>query len=423
VPQRNALDRILFRTSDENAATDPRAVAAAFLAVAETHASRSPVLLAVDDVQWLDPSSAHILAFAARRLLGQMGLLLTVRNDAVSVRAIESLQLPSPDGVRRIALDSLSIGVLHAVLSARLKRSFSRPTMVRIHDASGGNPFYAIELAWALDAQAPDVEVKLPNTLAGLIHARIGTLDGDLHEALLAMACLAVPTVEVVANATGVDAERIEHVLSRAEAKGILSIEGNRIRFVHPLLATGVYTAASPAKRRATHRRLAAFVDQPELKARHLALSATSAEPRTLESLDAAAESARTRGAPAAAAEFLDLAIRLGGDSPERRMRSAKHHFNAGDVDRARAMLEETVNRLQAGPLRADARASLAAVRLLDGSFGEAAALLKRALSEVGDEFGARVQLLVTLAFAELNTGALDAAVAPSRPRWPMPSS
>jgi hypothetical protein len=122
-PQRIALDRILLRTGDENAPTDPRAVAAAFLAVAETHANTSPVLLAVDDVQWLDPSSAHVLAFAARRLLGRVGLLLAVRNDAESLRAVERLQLPSPDGVRRIALDPLSIGALHAVLSERLKRS------------------------------------------------------------------------------------------------------------------------------------------------------------------------------------------------------------------------------------------------------------------------------------------------------------
>jgi DNA-binding CsgD family transcriptional regulator len=409
-PQRIALDRILLRTGDENAPTDPRAVAAAFLAVAETHASASPVLLAVDDVQWLDASSAHVLAFAARRLLGQVGLLVAVRDDPVSMRAVDWLQLPSPDGVRRIALGPLSIGALHAVLSERLKRSFSRPTMVRIHDVSGGNPFYAIELARALDGQAPGVEVKLPNTLAGLVQARIGTLDGDLHDTLLATACLAVPTVEVVASVTGFDIERVVHVLSQAENKGILSIEGNRIRFAHPLLATGVYTAASPAERRAMHRRLAVFVDQPELKARHLALSATSAEPRTLESLDAAAESARMRGAPAAAAEFLELAIRLGGDSPERRIRSANHHFNAGDVGRARAMLDETVKRLPAGPLRAEALASLTAVRLLEGSFGEAAALLERALDEVGDQLGARVPLLVTLAFAELNAGELDAA-------------
>ena len=79
------------------------------------------------------------------------------------------------------------------------------------------------------------------------------------------------------------------------------------------------------------HRRLGQIVDQPELRARHLALSATSLDPQRLEALDTAAESARSRGAPAAAAELLDLALRLGGDTPQRRMRLAAYHFDAGD--------------------------------------------------------------------------------------------
>ena len=65
-------------------------------------------------------------------------------------------------------------------------------------------------------------------------------------------------------------------------------------------------------------------------------LAATSGDDVTLRALDKAAESARARGAPAAAAELMDLAIGLGGDSPERRLRSALHHFDAGDHERAR---------------------------------------------------------------------------------------
>jgi DNA-binding CsgD family transcriptional regulator len=410
-PQRLALDRILLRVGgDDHPPTDQRAVSAAFLAVAETFAGTSPVLLAIDDLQWLDPSSAHIVAFAARRLLGPVGLLVAVRNDRDSLGAVESLQLPSPEALRRITLGALSVGALHAVISERLKRSFSRPTMVRIHHVSGGNPFYGLELARALDGQVPSIEVALPDTLAGLVHARIGALDPQTHDALLATACLATPTVEVVARATNSEVDLIVGVLSEAENNGILTIEGNGIRFAHPLLATGVYTDAAPAQRRAMHRRLAALVDQPELKARHLALSATSAEPATLESLDAAADSARKRGAPEAAAEFLDLAIGLGADTAQRRMQSANLHFSAGDLGRARTMLEDTVRQLPAGRVRADALASLAAVRLLDGSFGEAAALLERALGEVGDQLSAQVQLLVTLSFAQLNAGDLDAA-------------
>ena len=79
------------------------------------------------------------------------------------------------------------------------------------------------------------------------------------------------------------------------------------------------------------HRNLAGVVEEPELRARHLALATTSADPLTLQSLDEAAEMARIRGAPDAAAELVELALGLGGDTPERRIRSANHHMDAGD--------------------------------------------------------------------------------------------
>lgn len=65
-PQRRALDRILLRAPDDGACTDPRAVAAALLAVITRLSERTPVLVALDDAQWLDTSSVHAIAFAAR---------------------------------------------------------------------------------------------------------------------------------------------------------------------------------------------------------------------------------------------------------------------------------------------------------------------------------------------------------------------
>ena len=121
------------------------------------------------------------------------------------------------------------------------------------------------------------------------------------------------------------------------------------------------------------------------MRARHLALAATSGDQVTLQALDTAAESARTRGAPAAAAELMDLAIGLGGDTADRRLRSALHHFDAGDQERARAVLEETIERLEPGDRRAEALTRLAVVRLHGDGFFEAARLLQRALSEADD--------------------------------------
>jgi ATP/maltotriose-dependent transcriptional regulator MalT len=398
-PQLLAVDQVLLRANND-VATDQRAVAAAFLSVIERLCDEGPVLLAIDDLQWLDPSSMHVLAFVARRLTGPAGLLASVRTDPGEGAAAGWLQMPRPEAVNRIRLDPLNLVDLHTAVSSRLRRPFSRPAIGRIHQVSGGNPFYAIELARAIDERAIGVETTLPRTLTDVVRRRIGSLDIDVHDALLAASCLATPTVELVCSATTSDDDRLVELLETAESKGIIALEGNRIQFAHPLLARGVYTQAAPGRRRSMHRRLAEIVDEPELRARHLALAATSGDRVTLHALDTAAESARVRGAPAAAAELMDLAIGLGGDSPERRLRSALHHFDAGDPDRAAAMLEETIDRLPSGDLRAEALHRLAVVRLYGEGVFETTRLLRDALSEVQNNQALRVQILITLAYS-----------------------
>jgi ATP/maltotriose-dependent transcriptional regulator MalT len=410
-PQRLALDRVLLRADPDDLATDQRAVAAAFLAIVSGLSRERPVVLAIDDLQWLDPSSRQVLVFAARRLTGRVGVLGTVRSAPEAGSAVSWLQLPKPDAIERIRLHPFNIGVLRQVLSERLGRAYPRPAMIRIHETSGGNPFYALELARAMGDDSANTETPLPSTLSELVRARYDRLDTDAREALLAMACLASPTVDLVAHATGASPEHIVDRLEHAESNGIVGIDGNRLRFTHPLLARGVYTDATPARRRVMHRHLAEVVEEPELRARHLAMAATSADPLTLQSLDDAARTARVRGAPAAAAELLELAIGLGGDTPERRILSATHHMDAGNPGRAKAILETTIKSLGASPLRAAASHLLAIVHVFDDSFLEAVGLLEHVLDETGADLELRVQMLVTLAFARFNAGLLAAAV------------
>jgi DNA-binding CsgD family transcriptional regulator len=410
-PQRIAIDRVLLRAKVDSHPTDPREVAAGFRSIVQRLADETPVLIAIDDMQWLDPSSANVLAFVARRVTGPVGVIGTARTDADGRSGALWLQLSRPDGVHRIRVGPLSIGGLHEVLSERLGRSFSRPAMVRIEEISGGNPFYALELARAVDGDKATIAGPLPGSLADLVRTRIGSLDSDLHDVLLAAASVAAPTVELLARATNADAERVVELLEDAESKGIVGIDGNRVRFAHPLLARGVYADAAPAQRRAMHRRLAELVEEPEPAARHLALAAASGDPLTLQTLDEAAEMARMRGAPAAAAELVELAVGLGGDTPQRQIRSASHHFDAGDPGRARAVLENTIKGLGSGALLALALWLLALVRLTDDSFLEAAGLLERGLGEAGDDVALRVQILITLSWARGNVGQHPAAV------------
>ncbi|HEX2285311.1 MAG TPA: LuxR C-terminal-related transcriptional regulator, partial [Mycobacterium sp.] len=214
-----------------------------------------------------------------------------------------------------------------------------------------------------------------------------------------------VPTVELVGTAIDADGTTAAALLEKAEDLGIVTLHGHRVRFVHPLLAHGVYTNAPAAQRRMMHKRLAGIVDEPELHARHLALAATSGDPETLQSLDAAAQAARMRGAPAAAKELLELAFGLGGDTPERRIQLAGDHFGAGDSQSARALLEETIETMSPGPLRAVALSLLALVRGFDDSFTEAIGIWRRVLADAGDNLALRVPALVMLSQTMSNTG------------------
>lgn len=408
-PQRIAAHRILLGADADGVATDRRAVGAAFLSIITRIADDAPVLLAIDDLQWVDSSSAQVIGFAARRLAGRVGVVGTVRTDPGCEAAASWLQLPRPDSIQRITLRPMSIGGLHAVVSERFGRSFSRPAMVRISEVSGGNPFYAVELARTMNTES-GAEGPLPGTLTELVRARVGNLQSDANDVLLAASCLGTPTVDLVTRAVGGDAGHVVKLLEYTEAKGIIGLDGHRVRFVHPLLARGVYTDAAPSRRRKMHRRLADIVDQPELRARHLALAATTGDPHTLQALDAAAESARQRGAPGAAAELIDLAIGLGGDNPERRIAKARHLLSAGDSKRAGALLDETIDQLAPGVLRAEASSLLGFVHLFGDSFLLAEGVLEDALDEAGEDVELHTRMLITLSFARYNAGHFSGA-------------
>ncbi|MDF2823031.1 MAG: ATP-dependent transcriptional regulator [Mycobacterium sp.] len=410
-PQRRALDHVLLRADTGPAPTDPRAVAAALVSVLQRLTLESPVLVAIDDLQWLDTSSTHAVAFAVRRLTGRVAVLVSTRSDRESIAATAWFQLPTPDALLRLSLQPLDLSEFGNLITERVGASFSGPTLQKIHELSGGNPFYGLELARSLDGHllAP---TSLPASLAEVVGARLGSLGADVRRALLAVACSADPTVELIAAAVATGAAELVALLQGTENSGIVEIAGGRVRFAHPLLERSVYVEAGPVRRRAMHARLADLVDEPETRARHLALAATSATPSTLGTLDGAAELARKRGAPAAAAELLELAVALGpgGDTPERRVRAAGHHVGAGNAGRARDLLNDAIARSSPGGLRAGALMLLAVVELFDNSFLDGVAVLERGLREVGERAVLRGLMLVTLSFALLNVGRPTAA-------------
>jgi hypothetical protein len=292
--------------------------------------------LAVDDVQWLDPPSAGVVEFALRRLDDEpVCAVFSIRSQEVERSA---LGLTDELRVQWLELGALSVGALHRVLAGTLERTFSRPSLVRITEACGGNPLYALEIARLLDRGevAELSRLPVPKSLDALIRSRVRALPDSTRAALLRAATLARPDTTVV---SGDDP-------AAAEAAGLVRLTtAGRIQFAHPLFASAVYSTAAPAERRETHRALAAVVSDTEERARHLALGCDGKDDHVVAELAAAAQLAQQRGAPDSAAELLEPALRVappGTDAThDLQLELAEQLFLASDFRRARQALEE----------------------------------------------------------------------------------
>ena len=150
VPQERALAATLLRVATDEPA-DPRTTATALVGVLSEIARERPVLVAIDDVQWVDAASERALEFAARRLPAQLGLLLASRTEVEDESPLDLDHALPQDRLRRIVLASAlaRVAASHRQQPARLNE-LTRPMLARIAQASGGNPFFALEIARAL---------------------------------------------------------------------------------------------------------------------------------------------------------------------------------------------------------------------------------------------------------------------------------
>jgi DNA-binding CsgD family transcriptional regulator len=381
-PRRRALETVLLLEEAEEP-VDPRALGVAVRTALELLASEGPPLvLAVDDVQWLDPSSASALAFALRRLREQPVLLLARRLDQGAERS-ELERAIDAERVVRLRVGPLSLGSTHRLLQARLDRTFARPTLLRIHESSGGNPFYALELARALGADVdPTQPLPVPETLDVLLRARLDGLPDATRELLLLVSAVGAAS-DMLLQAAGVAQDWLEPAL----AANVIERENGVVRFTHPLLASVLYQGAGAGERRGAHRLVAEVVDDPVARARHLALAADGPDAEIAAVLEDAAAVAGVRGAPTVAAELGEFALRLTPtDMREARGRRsiavAHGHLTSGDLGRARAVADELLESTSDGNARAEALVILSEIEGQAGALAHAIALRRRALLE-----------------------------------------
>ena len=177
-PQREALEVALLRAGTKPGGLQRRAVALGVLGALRVLAEDTPLVLAIDDVQWLDPPSADALAFAARRLRDEpIGFLLARRAEASEESRVELETALDSDRLTRLVIGPLDIRSLDRLLRAQLGRQFLRPALVELQRVSGGNPFFALELGRALLTRdvspAPGEPLPVPATLNELVRERL----------------------------------------------------------------------------------------------------------------------------------------------------------------------------------------------------------------------------------------------------------
>lgn len=311
-PQRRALETAIGL--GDGAAPDPFLVGLATLGLLTEAEAKRPVLLFVEDAQWLDGPSTEVLGFVARRLeLEPVIVLFAVREGIAS--AVDESELPElhVDG-----LDEASSRALLELTGPELSSDLKS----RILDEAAGNPLALIELPVAAaslnGAALPDV-LPLPTRLEQAFEARLETLDSDTRRLLL-LAALEVGELPELAG---------DPAWTPAVAAGLGTVDHGTFRFRHPLIRSAVAQAATPEERWEAHAAHAeAFENDPDRAVWHRAAAAAGPDEEIAEALDATAERARLRGGRDVALVALERAAELSVDRGSRALRL----FRAGQL-------------------------------------------------------------------------------------------
>lgn len=404
--QRHALEIAILRAEPSGQLPDQRTISVATATLLRGLASERSLVLAIDDAQWLDDASAAILAYAIRRLADRgAGILLAVRGQPDAPTLELTAGVPAEQR-ERLHVGPLPLAALHQLFLARFGTSFPRLVLVRIEEASGGNPFYALEIAREVARSGavvtPGERLPIPDyTLGALVEARIGAVPPATRAALLLAAVAAEPTIDTLRRADpGAPA-----ALDPALRSGIAAVDRQAIRFAHPLLAQAVISLASPDELRRVHATLARTATSDDARARHLGGATEGRHENVAAALEAAAAASRDRGATLDAASLYERACEL---TPEphadqairRALLAAECLFiDVSEIVQADTILETVIAKAPPGPARAEALSLRAIIRYYHGQTPDAVRLGEQALAEAGGDPLLRAMVLGRAAF------------------------
>ena len=355
-PQRAALDMALMRAEPpEDGVPAPHAIALAVLNLLRGLCAAAPVVVAVDDLPWLDGPSADVLTFAARRLRAEPVTFLLARRPG-QPSDLERAVAPGD-----LEVGGLDMNAVRRLLAVRLGLFPPRALLHRITDISQGNALFALELGRTVRAAGTarmSQDMILPDTVENALTARVSALAPGIRQLLLAAALsdgLRRAEIDAVGGHKNVDAAFDDRLLVR---------DGSRIRTAHPLLGAAAVAASTPSQRRAAHRKIGRALSDEERCALHFALASPRPDGRLAARVAHAATKAATRGARPQAAVLSEHALRLtpegAAESHDRLLGLAEHLRLAGEAGRMSELLTAALESLPRGTPRARALLLLA---------------------------------------------------------------
>jgi DNA-binding CsgD family transcriptional regulator len=400
----------------------PFVVAASALSLLAALGCTAPVLVAVDDVQWVDAASFQALSFAARRLQAdRVAIVLASRtpDDQAEVRS-SPVGVDLFEGLETLSVRGLSIEAARELVDSRLgPKAPTSSVLAAMHRATGGNPLALLELPGSLtmDQLSGQLPLDDPLPVAPALHAayalRLQRRSNSTRQALLIAAASADGELSSVLTAMAAIGLSIDALLE-AEEHGLVVLSHERVDFVHPILRSAAYHVASAGERRSAHQSLALALDGDVARnAWHRAAATVGPDEGVAAALALAATASSQRGAHLTASRISQLAASRTPDADGRSIRYASAALSAhvgGAIDLAIAQLEQAQGCVQNAHIRHEIVEALAVFWMLDGRLTEATELAADYVVHVDVEDPARAARLCALA----STSAFLAGDAPT---------
>lgn len=305
----------------------PLQVGAQMLRLLDEVQATGPVVIVVDDVQWADRASLHVLSFVLRQLDVDAVLTVLIRTPGQAWPAggagIRSL-VEGGTNVSRLILHGLNASEIRRMAAALHDRTISVRMARQLHQHTGGNPLYVHTVLAALSNEhfrrGPGDALPVPPSLSAAVHRQLEALPGDARRLLDAAAVFGGPAPLALVG----DVAEVGDPLAAAEplraARLIRRRQGTQIAMAHGLLREAVLSSITPSRLRALHARAAARVDQAAAW-RHRVAAAASTHGRLARELEDAAEENFTTGAVARGTTLLLWAADLSSRPAERERR------------------------------------------------------------------------------------------------------